>query len=158
MLQSYYRVVADLDVEGDLHFTATNAYSGNNGRAAILHPTAQGNLLLAAGNAGNGSNPQPSGILLGAGAQGLAEATTPLVGQTPGLPTPVASFNVTELNDAADKLGKDDNFRGMTIFNHVLYYAKGSGGNGVNTVYFVDTSGNPAPTSPLPGDPNACAS
>ena len=32
-----------------------------------------------------------------------------------------------------DKIGKDDNFRGMTIFDNVLYYTKGSGGNGVNT-------------------------
>ena len=28
----YYRVVAQIDARGKLHFTATNAYSGNNGR------------------------------------------------------------------------------------------------------------------------------
>jgi hypothetical protein len=39
-------------------------------------------------------------------------------------------------------VGKDTNFRGLTIFNNVVYYTKGSGGNGVNTVYFVDTSGH----------------
>ncbi len=33
----------------------------------------------------------------------------------------------------------------MTIFNNVLYYTKGSGGNGVNTVYFVDTTGTACP-------------
>jgi len=27
------------------------------------------------------------------------------------------------------------------MFNNVLYYTKGSGGNGVNTVYFVDSTG-----------------
>jgi hypothetical protein len=28
----------------------------------------------------------------------------------------------------------------MTVFNNVLYYTKGSGSNGVNTVYFVDST------------------
>jgi len=65
--------------------------------------------------------------------------------QSPGAPTPVASFNVTELGDKADKIGKDDNFRGMTVFNNVLYYTKGSGSNGVDTVYFVDTTGKACP-------------
>jgi hypothetical protein len=32
-----YRVVAQLDKHGHFHFTETNAYSGNNGRAAILN-------------------------------------------------------------------------------------------------------------------------
>jgi len=65
--------------------------------------------------------------------------------QAPGTPTPVGTFNVTDLGDKADKYGKDDNFRGMTIFNNVLYYAKGSGSNGVDTVYFVDTTGTACP-------------
>ena len=61
---------------------------------------------------------------------------------------PVASFNINQLagNGQTDKIGKDDNFRGMTIFHNVLYYTKGSGSNGVNTVYFVDTKGNSCPT------------
>ena len=33
----------------------------------------------------------------------------------------------------------------MTIFGNVLYYSKGSGSNGVNTVYFVDTTGKACP-------------
>ena len=33
---AYYRVVAQLDSQGQFQFTETNAYSGNNGRAAIL--------------------------------------------------------------------------------------------------------------------------
>ena len=33
---AYYRAVAQLDRDGECHFTETNAYSGNNGRAAIL--------------------------------------------------------------------------------------------------------------------------
>jgi hypothetical protein len=146
---AYYRVVADLDMKGALHFTATNAYSGNNGRAAILHQTNVPGLVYTAGNAGNGSNPQPNGILLAAGAQGLRQSTLPLISQTPGQPTPVASFNIAQLGDKADKLGKDDNFRGLAIYGNVLFYTKGSGGNGVNTVYFVDTSGTDSAGRPL---------
>jgi hypothetical protein len=68
----------------------------------------------------------------------------------------VGSFSITELPGVtkADKIGKDDNFRGLTIFNNVLYYTKGSGGNGVNTVYFVDTTGTACPNGvglPVPG-------
>ena len=107
----------------------------NNGRAAILN--ADADVFYTAGNAGNGSNPQPDGVILGAGAQLIQPEWEKEKNQDPGLPTPVASFNVTLLGGAADKIGKDDNFRGMTVFNNVLYYTKGSGGNGVNTVYFV---------------------
>ena len=57
----------------------------------------------------------------------------------------MASFNVTQLGLPADKIGKDDNFRGLTIFDNVLYYTKGSGSNGVDTVYFVDTTGKACP-------------
>jgi hypothetical protein len=57
---SNYRVVADLGRDGRFDsFTLTNAYSGNNGRAAILNSAA--NVIYTAGNAGNGSNPQPNG-------------------------------------------------------------------------------------------------
>ena len=33
----------------------------------------------------------------------------------------------------------------MTIFNNVVYFTKGSGSNGVDTVYFVDTTGTACP-------------
>jgi hypothetical protein len=167
---TYYRAVALLDGWGHLDFTETNAYSGNNGRAVILNNTYGNDVFFTAGNAGNGSTPQPEGVVLGAGAQIIDPVYQPESEQTPALPTPVASFSVTELGDKADKIGKDDNFRGMTIFNHVLYYTKGSGGNGVNTVYYVNTgstactggvglpaSGATLPTSPLTYDPSTVA-
>jgi hypothetical protein len=62
--------------------------------------------------------------------QGRAQDVTE-VAQSPGAPTPVASFKITQLGLPHDKIGKDDNFRGLN----------GSGGNGINTVYFVDTTG-----------------
>jgi hypothetical protein len=159
---AYDRAVADLGSTGGFNFTETNAYSGNNGRAAILN--AADNVLYTAGNAGNGGNPQPNGVILGAGAQILSPQVKSLVAQTPGDPTPVGSFNVTQLGLAADKVGKDTNFRGLTVFNNVVYLTKGSGGNGVNTVYFIDTTGNacpgtgvgvPQPNAPLPTAPIA---
>src|SRR6516162_3479607 len=151
---SYYRVVAQIDQKGKLRYTATNAYSGNNGRAAILNNTQGANLVYTAGNAGNGGTPQPNDIIIGTGAQVLTPETKALVAQSPGIPTPVASFNITQLGNPPDKIGKDTNFRGLTIFNNVLYYTKGSGGNGINTVYFVDTTGKACPNGtgvPQPG-------
>jgi hypothetical protein len=163
---NYYRAVATVDRNGKFTLTETNAYSGNNGRAAILNNTNGANFFYTAGNAGNGGNPQPNGVVLGAGAQFIDPSTAPESFQTPASPTPLASFSVTELGDKADKIGKDDNFRGLTIFNNVVYFTKGSGSNGVNTVYFVDTTGTacpkgvgipavgaPPPIAPLAFDP-----
>lgn len=143
--ENVYRAEALVDRDGRFSFTETNAYSGNNGRAVIFNNNDGASFFYTAGNAGNGSNPQPDGIILGAGAQIISAANAPESAQTPSTPTPVGSFSVTELGVKADKIGKDDNFRGITIFNNVLYYTKGSGGNGVNTVYFLDTTGTACP-------------
>jgi hypothetical protein len=156
---SDYRVIASVDAHGKFRFTKTNAYSGNNGRAAILNAAA--NAFYTAGNAGNGGDPQPDDVIIGAGAQIAAAQTKSLVAQKPDLPTPVGSFSITQLGDKPDKVGKDTNFRGLTIFDNVVYLTKGSGGNGVNTVYFIDTTGSacpdgiglPAPDAPLPTAP-----
>ncbi|MEX3964535.1 hypothetical protein AB4Y42_20345 [Paraburkholderia sp. EG286B] len=148
--QAFYRAVARLDAEGHFSFTETNAYSGNNGRAALLNngkDNGEGNgFYYTVGNAGNGSNPQPAGVILGAGAQFIAATHQHEAQQTPGTPTPLASFSVTQLGAKADKVGKDDNYRGLTVFNNVVYFTKGSGSNGVNTVYFVDTTGKACPS------------
>ncbi|MGA2250564.1 hypothetical protein [Terracidiphilus sp.] len=158
---SFFRVVARLDQFGRFTFTETNAYSGNNGRAAILNNLDGKNLIYAAGNAGNGSNPQPLEVDLGAGAQLIDLSNEAESEQNPPLPSPLGSFSVTQLGDPADKIGKDDNFRGLTVYNNVVYTTKGSGSNGVNTVYFIDTTGTacpngtgvPSPEAKLPADP-----
>jgi hypothetical protein len=151
--QSHYRVVADINSNGNISYTDTNAYSGNNGRAAILDD----NEFYTAGNAGNGNSPEPANVILGGG-----DSIVPPGEPALSPPTPFGSFNVTELNnttqDPADKIGKDTNFRGLTIYNNVVYLTKGSGGNGIDTVYFVDTTGTactngvgvPASNAPLP--------
>jgi hypothetical protein len=164
--ETVFRAVAAVNSFGQFTFTETNAYSGDNGRSAILNNSNGANVFYASGNAGNGSNPQPDGVILGTGAQFIEPTATPESFQTPGTPIPLASFSVTELGDKIDKVGKDDNFRGMTLFNNVLYFTKGSGSNGVNTVYFVDTTGTacpkgvgvPAVGAPLPVSPLATGS
>ena len=110
---AYYRAVAQLSANGKFTFTETNAYSGNNGRAAVEASVDGKDYYYTAGNAGNGSNPQPTGVVLGAGTQIITPSNLPEADQTPGQPTPVGSFNVTQLGDKADKVGKDDNFRGL---------------------------------------------
>ena len=145
--ENVYRAVATVDRFGDFTFTETNAYSGNNGRAAILNNSQGANFIYTAGNAGNGANPQPNGIILGAGTQFIEPTSAPEFSQNPSTPTPGGSFNITELpaNTKTDKIGKDDNFRGLTVFNNVVYLTKGSGSNGINTVYFIDTVGTACP-------------
>jgi hypothetical protein len=161
--ENVYRAEAQVDAYGQFQFTETNAYSGNNGRAVIWNNTNGADFFYTSGNAGNGNTPQPNGIILGAGTQIISPANEPENEQNPTTPTPVGSFNITELGYKTDKIGKDDNFRGLTIFNNVLYYSKGSGSNGVNTVYFLDTTGTacpngvglPSPSATLPTSPLA---
>lgn len=112
-----YRAVGQLTRNGKFTFTETNAYSGNNGRAAVEANVNGKDYIYTAGNAGNGSNPQPDGIILGAGAQIITPSSLPEASQQPGTPTPAGSFSVTQLGDKADKVGKDDNFRGLTLFD-----------------------------------------
>ena len=93
------------------------------------------------GNAGNGASPEPPAVIDGAGSQILTPADEPEAAQNPGTPTAYGNFNVTELGDTADKSGKDNNYRGLTVYDGVVYLTKGSGSNGVDTVYFVDPNG-----------------
>jgi hypothetical protein len=149
----YYRVVAQLDRSGNFNFTETNAYSGDNGRAAITNDEHRQDLLYTAGNAGQSGSP-PSNVVLSAGAQFLTPSLLPETDQHPGPPTPLGSFNITELGYPLDKATKDNNYRAIAIHNNVIYYTKGSGGNGINTVYFVDTTGKACPNGvglPQPG-------
>ncbi|HEX4235987.1 MAG TPA: PEP-CTERM sorting domain-containing protein [Caldimonas sp.] len=159
-------------------FTATpvDAYSGNNGRGAVL--ANNGNFYLA-GNAGNSTNSSPlatgtvfSKLSDNTGVQMIANGSsgpTTVVGAVNGVfgnsNGYQRGFSITQLGLAADKTGKDDNFRGITVFNNTLYVSKGSGGNGVNTVYQVGAAGalptaaNAAttPITILPGFPAVTA-
>ncbi len=154
-----YREVAQVSSDGSLQVTTTNAYAGNNGRAAIL---AANGLYYTVGNAGNGNG--STDITNGAGVQIVTPGQN-ATAATPGT-NQVGHFNVTQYGYPADKTAKDSNFRGETIFNNTLYVTKGSGGNGINTVYQVGSAGtlpNPAtagttPITILPGFPTTLAS
>ncbi len=61
----YNRAVAQINANGTVQVTPVDAYSGNNGRAAIL---ANGQYYMV-GNAGNGSNPEPASVAGQAGVQ-----------------------------------------------------------------------------------------
>jgi hypothetical protein len=161
--QSVFRAVGELDANGKFWFTETNAYSGDNGRAAILDDgTGQ---YYTAGNSNNGAGTDVPGLIFGTGAQLMTPAHAPESAQTPGDPTPVGGFSILQLpaNTKADKLGKDTNFSAVTIQDNVLYYTKGSGSNGIDTVYFVDTTGTacphgvglPGPGAALPSSPDS---
>ncbi len=152
---TYARAVAQVSLStGALKVTDVNAYSGNNGRAAIL---ANGNYYLV-GNAGNGSGNGTSLSQLSdnTGVQRIAATssgnTAPVgaVRGTYGSSTGYQrGFSISQVPDqanpaqnyAADKTGKDDNFRGETVFNNTLYVTKGSGSNGINSVYQVGATG-----------------
>lgn len=146
----YYRVIAALGRDGRFHFTLTNAFSGDNGRAAILNTRA--NVIYMAGNADDASG---TNFIASTGAQITTPSHKPESAQHPGTPTPVGSFSTSELGDSETKdVAKDNNYRGIAIEDGVLYFTKGSGGKGVSTVYFVDTTGKACPDGvglPEPG-------
>jgi hypothetical protein len=177
-----YRSVAQIDFDGGLLVTNSNAYSGNNGRSAILDSAT--NTYFLAGNAGNSGKPAPNGAFLGllsddTGVQsivaGSSSPDTMVVGLAQGVSGSTTGyqhgFSVAEINPQtglpygpADKTGKDDNFRGQIVFNNTLYVTKGSGGNGINTVYQVgdiggiDNLDGNSMISILPGLPTGLAS
>ncbi len=159
---SYFRSVVQVGANGAIQVTRTNAYSGNNGRAAIL---ANG-VYYMAGNDNNGSG-TPANVIA---ATGIQIATPGQAATTPA--AEVGNFSVSQYTNPAtgqpfpaDKAGKDNNFRGLTIFNNTLYTSKGSGSNGFDTVYQVGAAGTlptlanaaGAPITVLPGFPTVSA-
>jgi phosphodiesterase/alkaline phosphatase D-like protein len=177
---STQRAVAQIDANGNLQVTPVNAYSGNNGRNAVLGSTGDYYMVGNAGNSGKG----PTGATLSmlsddTGVQMIAPGAggdTTVVGQVNGTFGSTTGyqrgFAVGNTNPQTgqpygpdDKTGKDDNFRGETIFNNTLYVTKGSGGNGVDTVYQVGTAGSlptlanagTTPITVLPGFPAGLA-
>jgi len=180
---AYYRAVAEVDVFGRISVTDGNAYSGDNGRAAMKG--ANGNYYMVGNdNSGNLSKKQLGTTQDGVDLVTATGAEMLVPGQVPPVPpniTMLGIFSVTsicetvEVNNQpvktcfpADKAGKDTNFRGLTIFDNTLYITKGSGGNGINTVYQVGTQGTlptgtaaelaPTPITILPGFPTTLAS
>jgi hypothetical protein len=153
VVSQYYRSVAEVDAWGHLQITEGNAYSGNNGRAAIK----AGGYYYMTGNDNNGglSKSQLSETQVGVNLVNSTGAELLMPGQAPapaGSITKIGDFEVTQIGyTKADKPGKDNNFRGLTIFNNTLYVTKGSGGNGINTVYQVGDAGTLPTPQNAPG-------
>jgi hypothetical protein len=139
-----YRTIAQVNSDGSVLFTNTNAYSGNNPRAVILG--ADGNYYMV-GNAGNGKG--DGNIASLTGTQIVIPGGVPATNTTQD-----GSYNITQNGYLPDKSAKDSNFRGETIFDNTLYVTKGSGSNGIDTVYSVAADGT---TEILPGMPTFLA-
>jgi hypothetical protein len=144
---AFHRTIVALDERGELSYTPTINYGGNNGRSALL---GRNGLYYSVGNANNGN----------ATAFGAANGTSPDVTETTGLEVvnpingrhadaAIPAGNSAEVDPliqyalgkkgALDKPGKDNNYRGVTQYHGALYFTKGSGGNGMDTVYTVGT-------------------
>ena len=173
---AYYRAVAEVDADGRIGYTDGNAYSGDNGRAAIKGH----GLYYTVGNdnSGNLSKKQVTTTIAGEELVQTNGVELLVPGATAPVPPNIAKIGDFEINQviepstglpyALDKAGKDDNFRGITIFHDTLYVTKGSGGNGINTVYQVGAAGTlpsgdvttlaAVPITILPGLPHTLAS
>ncbi len=132
------RTVAQINGIGTVVTTDTNAYSGNNGRGAIQY---NGQYYMV----GNG-NVGATGVELLNPANPATQTTT-----TPNT-TQIGTYNITQNGYAADKVLKDNNFRGEIIYNNTLYVTKGSGSNGIDTVYQVGAAGALANGAQLPAN------
>jgi len=144
---AFPRTIVTVAQDGGIAYTPTVVFGGNNGRNALYSPDA--GTYYAVGNANNGTTTEYD--------QGL---TNPDVTETTGLevvnPLDWPTYNYgtipagnSEQADpmyasvAGQKAGKDSNYRGVTEYNGALYFTKGSGSNGINTVYTV-TPGLPS--------------
>jgi hypothetical protein len=168
VVSNYFRSVGEVDANGHIMVTDGNAYSGNNGRAAIKADS----LYYLTGNDNNGglSKSQLKTTQVGINLVTSTGAELLVPGLMPPVPpniTMLGDFEVTQVGySTADKPGKDNNFRGLTIFKNTMYVTKGSGGNGINTVYQVGNVGelptpstaSSAPITILPGFPTTLAS
>jgi hypothetical protein len=130
---AFNRAVVALNADGTYSTTQTLAYGGNNGRAAVLGANGQ---YYTVGNSNNGSG-TPTQLTTSTG----LEVVTP--GSTPNSQMIDASYQ----SIPGDKAGKDANFRGLTLFDNQLYFTKGSGSNGVDTVYTVSDPNGQLPTA-----------
>ena len=159
VVSNYFRAVLEVDADGRMTRTDGNGYSGNNGRAAIKGDW----LYYMAGNDNNGgvSASQLTATQMGVNLITSTGAELLVPNQLPPIPpniNKIGEFGVQQVGFAtADKPGKDNNFRGLTIFENTLYMTKGSGGNGINTVYQMGNAGVLPTPSNAPGNPPSLA-
>ncbi len=146
---AFNRSVVAFNANGSYTATQTLAYGGNNGRSAVLAPNG---LYYTVGNSNNGS-----------GTPTQLTTSTGLNVVTPGSTPNSTMIDPTFKSLPGDKAGKNNNFRGLTYYDGNLYFTKGSGSNGIDTVYTVSNPNGQLPTSAtasnasisiLPGTPD----
>jgi hypothetical protein len=141
---AFARTIVSLNGGGQFQYTPTINYGGNNGRSALL---GSNGLYYSVGNANNGSMTTfgPNGTTPDVTETTGLEVVTPIDGVSASVAIPpnnsaeVDPRRQLEFNGKFDKAGKDNNFRGVTEFGGALYFTKGSGGNGIDTVYTVSS-------------------
>jgi hypothetical protein len=143
---AFRRTVVSVDDKGSITYTPTDDYGGNNGRSALL---GSNGLYYTVGNANNGnattfgpSNGTNPDVTETTGLEVVNPINSSVVNATIGSASsaevdPLLQFTFTAAKP--DKPGKDDNYRGVTEFGGALYFTKGSGSNGIDTVYTVPT-------------------
>ncbi len=135
---TFNRQIALIGADGSVTLNPeANAYSGDNPRAVITNDEQE---FYMAGNADSSLNKDGTGPGTTIGAR---------LG-TPGSDTSIqlGVYTATDRPDESKKQHiKDNNFRGIGIFNGNLYVSKGSGGNGDDGVFQVQNgTGNGLPT------------
>ena len=136
---AFNRSVVAVTANGSFSVTPTLAYGGDNSPAAVMAPNG---LYYTVGNSNSGTTTKPQLTKT----TGL-EVVTP--GSTPNSTMIDPTFNTYPgyQTYSKDKAGKTNNYRGVTYYDGNLYFTKGSGGNGIDTVYTVSKPGGQLPTS-----------
>jgi hypothetical protein len=166
-VHAFARTIVSMDPHGNFAYTPTIAYGGNNGRSALL---GSNGLYYAVGNANNGnaSTFGPNGTNPDVTETTGLEVVTPIDGSSSNGSIPannsaqVDPLIQYQFGTKKDKAGKDNNYRGVTEYGGALYFTKGSGSNGIDTVYTVSSlptvAGAPSATiSVVPGFPTDSA-
>lgn len=143
---AFHRTIVSMDERGGFFYTPTINYGGNNGRSALLGPNG---LYYTVGNANNGNAATfgPNGTSPDVTETTGLEVVNPIDARWASAPVPAGNSAEADpllqyalgKKGALDKPGKDNNYRGLSEFGGALYFTKGSGSNGMDTVYTVSS-------------------
>jgi hypothetical protein len=136
---AFNRSVVAVSANGSYAITPTLAYGGDNNRAAVLAPNG---LYYTVGNSNSGTTTAPQLTTT----TGL-EVVTPGTTQNSKMIDPTFNTYPEYQTYSKDKAGKTNNYRGVTYYGGNLYFTKGSGSNGIDTVYTVSNPGGQLPTA-----------
>jgi uncharacterized repeat protein (TIGR01451 family) len=149
----FQRAIVQVDYLGDVTVTPNDSYCGDNCRAALLANAPDGNAYyFTAGSAGNsGAGVTGTTMTMLARSTGIqmvlpgAGGLTTAVGEPFGTANSTTGYQLGYAGQPSDKTGKDMNLRGLAFnpYNDTLYTSKGSGGNGVDTVYKIGSGSVP---------------